>query len=416
MLTIDDLPDVKFTVTGGHRQSQPLTMNNVRKVMAHMDIVIRYDMMRAAAAFFRAGVEVPAVQTGLVVEVMSDIMVKLDINNLSRLDGMLTEIAAQDPFHPMQDWLESLEWDGVDRVDTLADSIVTDTDLWPVYLENWLVQVVAGVCGWRKGNQSLPHVLVLVGGQGVGKTRWLGNLGGQWVKTEAELHLASPSGKDHQIEALKFPMVELSELDGIFRKSDISHMKAFISRDFDSIRAPYARRAVQRPRVTSFCGSVNDAEFLTDSSGSRRFWPVQVDGIDWGFEMDWAQLWAQAYSFWCESADFNLTPVEDAERAQVSLEQHTTLPPEVEMLQAYWNAHKHVEKSYVAMNGVEILAMLGYQKVWSKTVGDAKRWLVDSIGQNATIDGKQRAWLFPYNEFARDRATWPKPINLTLIK
>ena len=102
------------------------------------------------------------------------------------------------------------------------------------------------------------------------------SLGGEWFKGEAELHLSASQGKDHQIEVLKWPMVELSELDGIFRKSDVANLKAFISREVDAIRCPYARAAIPKPRKTSFCGSVNNAEFLTDTSGSRRFRPVTV--------------------------------------------------------------------------------------------------------------------------------------------
>ena len=307
--------------------------------------------------------------------------------------------------------MKGLEWDGVDRIGDLAASVTTDNALWAVYLENWLVQVCEGVCGWRRARKfSLPYVLVLVGGQGVGKTHWLKSLGHSWIKAEAELHLSSTAGKDHQLEVLKWPMAELAELDGIFRKSDISHMKAFISREEDSIRAPYARRAVIRARMTTFCGSVNDAEFLTDSSGSRRFWPVLVEGISWSFAMDWAQLWAQAHAFWNEDSEFGLTAAEDAQRAAVAIETHTLLSPEAENIAAFYDAHAHLTETFVPMNRTEILKMLGYRNLSPRAVAEAGRWLVQELGKHRTLSvgktSKKRAWMFPYNEFAADNKMW----------
>ena len=419
MLTIEDLPDVKFTTNGTPRQSQPLTVNNVRKVLEHLDLTLRFDMCLGAPAFFLAGERIPQEDVGYAIESVSDVLVKLDINNLARLTSILKELAWLDKFHPMEDMLKSVTWDGRDRIAELTATVVTSTELWPVFLENWLVQVVEGVCGWRRTEAfSLPHVLVLVGGQGVGKTRWLANLGGRWIKTEAELHLSSPSGKDHQLAALKWPMAELAELDGIFRKSDISHMKSFISREEDELRAPYDRRATVRPRMTSFCGSVNEAEFLNDSTGSRRFWPVSVESIVWDFSMDWSQLWAQAYAYWVEEPGFNLTAEEERARGQNAVDQHTLLSPEAEKIAEFYRRHHgHVRFPDVAMNRTEILEMLyGRSRHFSpRQVAEAGRVLLDIVGKHRTIDGKQRAWNFPYNEFASDYQTWPDKNHLDLV-
>jgi predicted P-loop ATPase len=419
MITIANLPNVKLTGTGSFRQSQPLTLANVRKVLEHLDMVVRFDMLVADTALFLGGKRIPAEDAGYALETIADVLVKLDINNISRLDSVLKEIAWLDKFHPMEDWLKGLAWDGADHVERLMDSVKTDNGLWPVYLENWLVQVVEGVCGWRDrdAKKSLPHVLVLVGGQGIGKSHWLKGLGGRWFKGEAELHLSSPSGKDHQIEALKFPMVELAELDGIFRKSDISHMKAFISREEDSIRSPYARRAVVRPRMTTFCASVNDPEFLTDTTGSRRFWPVQVESIDWSVRVDPGQLWAQAYAMWKEDSDFNLTASQDAERAATALEVHTLVSEQEETLRDYYRRHRGNKRfPAVAMNRSEILKMLfGARGFSSVEISGAGKIITDMLGKHRTLDGKQRAWMFPYNEFATDRATWPDKISLESV-
>ena len=417
MITVGDLPDRKVNASGrGFRQSQQLTRRNMEYVLEWMGLAPRYDMMRGVVAYFKEGERVPYQLEEAAYHQICDILTVLDMSNHSRAMPLIETIARLDPFHPMEDWLKSKEWDGVDRIGQLADSIQTDTELWPVYLENWLVEVVAGVCGWREGAQSLPYVLVLVGGQGLGKTRWFENLGGRWAKTEAELHLSSTASKDHQLECLKYPMVELSELDGIFRRSDINNMKSFISRTTDAIRAPYARTAIERPRVTTFCGSVNEAEFLTDPTGSRRFWPVNVESIAWDLSIDFGQLWAQAYSFWCENPEFSLTEEQETLRAETALEMHTEQAPEVEFLESYYLAHKHMTETYRPMTGAEILRMLGYKNPWSRTTKQAKFYLSKCLGAPKQIQGRRRVWMFPYTDNAQDVASWPRGVQLRTVK
>ena len=414
MLTIDDLPDRKLTPSGkSNRQAQPLTVRNVALVLEDQGIGVRLNMMTGSVAYTLQGMAVPFDDEPGLFERLSDVLVRLDIHNLNRLDGILGALACESRYHPMADWLTlgGVRWDGVDRIAALAATVTTDTELWPVFLENWMVQVVEGVCGWAHSRKKpLDCVLVLVGGQGVGKTHWLRQLGCGFIKSEMELHLSSNSGKDHQIEALRWPMVELSELDGIFKRNDINQMKSFISRDEDTLRVPYARRAITRARMTTFCASVNSPEFLSDTSGSRRFWPVEVDAIarDGGVGgMDWRQLWRQAYEYWLEAPAFALSAAQEAQRAGDAYNTHTMITREVEKLSEYYRRHQHLTASYRPMNRSEILEMLGFHNAWTITVKETGDWLATVLGKHKTIDGKQRCWLFPYSAVASDAQIWP---------
>jgi len=408
-----EMPDAVFMGTGRVAQTQLTTSSNLAWLLGELGLTVRFNVMLSRPVVVHEDFpDTPEAQE-IARRLISDMATRMGMKNLSLIDEMLGEIARQDMFHPMEDWMQGLSWDGVDRISELASAVQTENTLWPVYLEKWLVQVADAVCGWRDRTDkfSLPYVLVLVGGQGVGKTRFLANLGGAWIKTDAELHLSSMSSKDHQIDALRHPMVELAELDGIFRKSDISHMKSFISRAEDSIREPYARRALVRPRMTAFCGSVNDTAFLVDPSGSRRFWPVEVDAIAWHLTIDWAQLWAQVFELWACGTDFELSSEQDALRAATSLESHTGITPEAEKVEAYYLAHKgnaaYPEK---AMNRTDIMEMLfGKNRTFSpKAVADFGGLLLIIAGKHRMIDGKQRCWMFPFNEFATDFTSWPK--------
>ena len=68
------------------------------------------------------------------------------------------------------------------------------------------------------------------------------------------------------------------------------------------------------------------------------------------------------------------------------------------------------------MNRTEILEMLyGRRNFYPKIVADAGKILADMVGKSKTIDGKQRAWMFPYNEFAQDVNTWPDKNHLEIV-
>lgn len=409
-----ELPDCKYT-SGANpvpRSTQPLTRANVEYVLGRLGLGVRLNMMDQSLAWTYGG----ATARHDYYRVVSDWLKRVDITAQGELPEVLQEIGAASPFHPMDEWLSGLVWDGHDYIGDLVATVETDNPLWEVYLENWLVQVVEGVRGWRVRHQpeSLPYVLVLVGGQGLGKSHWLSALGGDYFKGEAELHLSSAAGKDHQVEALKWPMVELAELDGIFRKSDIAHMKSFISREVDSIRLPYARRAVSTPRMTSFCGSVNECEFLNDPSGSRRFWPVAVKSIRWDFDMDWAGLWAQAADLWAQDARFGLTAEQDALRVELAA-QHTSVSTLEEHVGTYLDTHEGapgVERRL--MNRSELLTLLyGRSARFSpKEAADVGRVIEARYGPWRKIGGRQRVWDLPYNEFAMDPNTWPKVRHL----
>ena len=414
------LPDVVLTQNGSLAQTQLTTIRNVQYIIEQSGIEPRLNMASASVDWFINGE--PADNTQAVQEnielMFFDLCTYCRIKQHEQVRAIVGNLAKFKAFHPMEEWMKGLAWDGVDRIGDLVSSVTTDNVLWPVYLENWLVQTVEGVCGWRRERKlPLPHVLVLVGAQGLGKSHWLKSLGGRWFKGEAELHLSTANGKDHQIAALRFPMVELSELNGIFRKADIETLKSFLTREEDEIRAPYERRALVRPRMTSFCGSVNEAEFLNDTSGSRRFWPVMVEAIDWSAAVDLDQLWAQAYAFWQEDSAFNLTAEEDAIRASVAIETHTAVTEEAELVLEFYRRH-HGNKRFpdVPMNRTEILRMLYGTRVFSpKQRSDMGRALLDLIGKHKKIEGKQRAWWFPYNEFATDRSTWPDKNHLKSV-
>ncbi|MCH2046261.1 MAG: virulence-associated E family protein, partial [Saprospiraceae bacterium] len=78
-----------------------------------------------------------------------------------------------DPYYPFVSYFGNLtnNEDGIDHIGNLADIVDVKNDkYWKEWFKKWLVGVVAGCMNSKKVNQQM---LVLVGGQGIGKTTFL---------------------------------------------------------------------------------------------------------------------------------------------------------------------------------------------------------------------------------------------------
>jgi hypothetical protein len=192
-------------------------------------------------------------------------------------DGMV--LAAQvDAYHPVQEYLRSLAWDGTSRIDTwLIDYAgVEDTPLHRAYCTKWLIALVARVM--RPGAKA-DNVLVLEGKQDLKKSYVFDVLCGnpEWFLDD----LGDISSKSAQENIQGKWVVELAELDAISKK-ETSTTKAFITRRIDTFRVSYGVVAQDFPRQCLFAGTVNPGAvgYLKDETGNRRYWPV-LCGVGW---------------------------------------------------------------------------------------------------------------------------------------
>jgi hypothetical protein len=182
-------------------------------------------------------------------------------------------VAKENAFDSAIDWAKSLpEWDGVSRVETFyIDTFgVPDTP----YTR------AVGRYRWTAaaGRLLVPGIQadmapILVGAQGQRKTSVL-----RAICPNTEWYTSLDLGKSAVERARQVRgrlNVELEELAGL-RYAELEGVKSFISRRDDDDRPPYERNHIKLYRRCIFEGTTNKREVLRDTTGNRRWLPMQI--------------------------------------------------------------------------------------------------------------------------------------------
>lgn len=214
-----------------------------------------------------------------------------DIQFAEATISMMTRlIGEENGRNPLTDSLDKLEWDGEDRIEnwivkaTGCDDIKINKQMG----EKWLIQAIARA--YQPGCKA-DCILILTGRQGAGKSTMFRALATEDYFADTPLDIGSANSYTQIARAWIY---EVAELDSV-RRSQNSATKAFFSAQEDNYRPAYGRNAVTVKRHVVFAGTTNDKQFINDDTGSRRYWPVNVEDID----LDWVkesrdQLWAEA--------------------------------------------------------------------------------------------------------------------------
>lgn len=204
----------------------------------------------------------------------------------------LLALAHEQKYHPVEDYLAGVVWDGKPRIDSwLADYCGSDdTELNREFGSKLLI---AGVRRIRQPGCKFDTMLVLEGPQGAGKSQVAQRLAvrDEWFCGSLDLK----SDDKTKAEMLgRAWIVECQELDGL-NKSTSQNLKRFLSTAIDTYRRAYGRDAGEYRRHCIILGTTNEGAYLRDLTGNRRIWPVLVRRIDLDrFSADVHQLWAEA--------------------------------------------------------------------------------------------------------------------------
>ena len=238
--------------------------------------------------------------------------------------------AHKNRIHPPRDYLESLKWDGKERLEMWLSKVFGAVELngykvvpkpedddgrGPGDGNEYLALVgtkfmVGAVARIFEPGCKFDNMLVLEGKQGRGKSTAIRILFGDWF-SDTQLDLQN---KDAYAQLDGIWGYEIGEMDA-FSRAEATRVKAFVTSQVDRYRAAFERRPESHSRSTVFIGTTNQDEYLKDPTGARRFWPVRVSNdVDFDIlreERD--QYWAEAVARYKRGEKWHVTPQEQDE-------------------------------------------------------------------------------------------------------
>jgi predicted P-loop ATPase len=263
---------------------------NILAAVLNLKVTLRYDLLKEKALMNGKPI------TDSLVD---DLWLRIDEHEKFRpnrefFDIVLGMIARNNSFHPVLDYLNSLEWDGVPRLDKLFHTYFNAEDT-EFNSKIGICLLLTAVRRLKQPGTKWDELPILENQQGKGKSTGLKNLVGNldWFTDTLDL-TASPKVLMEQTAG--YWIVEVQEINGMNR-ADYRRLKAMLSRTKDTARMAYARHAEERPRQFVAIGTTNDMDYLGDPTGNRRFWPVRLsdEAIDQeAIIRDRDQLWAEA--------------------------------------------------------------------------------------------------------------------------
>jgi predicted P-loop ATPase len=257
------------------------------------------------------------------------------IDSKQKIEDETLNAAMRHSFHDVRNYLHGLTWDGTPRMETIFIDYLgaEDTPYTRTVTRKMLIAAVGRV---EHPGLKFDNMVVLEGPQGIGKSYIFKKLGRKWFSDS----LTTVQGKEAYEQLRGSWIIEMGELAAL-KKSEVEPIKQFISKQVDAYRVAYGRRISEFPRQCIFVGTTNEATFLRDHTGNRRFWPIRV-GIKepkkslWepGVDAEIDQIWAEAETAWNAGEDVWIG--RDMERTAKDVQlAHTEENPYVGMIQEY---------------------------------------------------------------------------------
>ena len=226
----------------------------------------------------------------------------LDVNP-SRIREAVDVLCFADRVNPLANWLDSLTWDKVMRLDSW---LTRYAGVKPTEYTNAVgrATILGAVARAYAPGIKFDTMLVLEGPQGTFKSTIVKILGGDYYM--AGLPNKEIGDKDIVAALAGKWIIEIEELSAM-RRADAEAFKGFLSKQTDTTRLPYEPLAQDYPRRCIFIGTTNPSGtgYLRDTTGNRRFFPVEVGVADTALlaaERD--QLFAEAVIEWRKDRRF----------------------------------------------------------------------------------------------------------------
>jgi predicted P-loop ATPase len=232
-------------------------------------------------------------------------------------------------FNPFQEYFKSCKakYDAssasVDPLEAVLANISFETDSDRAWFKTIFSKWAAGhVTRVMHGWQNMAFVMK--GGQGIGKSTFASSLAKGLPRRYFTESPINPHNKDCVIGVAEMFLWEIGEIGGTTSSVDPNMLKNFLTMPIINVRRPYARNSTCMNPMASFIGSSNDATFLNDNTGSRRWWCVAVKGFNSSWfrnQFDSDMFWGWAFAN-AEASGWNPS-LTDEEKAESELRNET---------------------------------------------------------------------------------------------
>ena len=252
----------------------------------------------------------------------------------NKIKDARNEIVSKNSFNPLKDYIDSLQWDGKERLDSFFIDYLGAEDT-PLVRAMTRKTICAGAARVLDPGCKWDYVLTLVGGQGIGKSYTVKRLGKKWSSDS----LVSVVGKEGMEQIQGFWVIEIAELSAL-RKAEAEQVKHFITKTEDSFRPSYGKNTERYPRQCIFFATTNNRDFIRDQTGGRRWWAIDVDASRRKlnpFEMTEEtvdQIWAEAKYRYAIGEKLYLDEAMEQEAKKIQ-EQHTEESPLAGMIREF---------------------------------------------------------------------------------
>jgi predicted P-loop ATPase len=304
----------------------------------------------------------------------------------------LISLANVNAYDPVLDYLNGLPaWDGIDRVPGLVDALhlAKPQDVFVDFVRKTLISAVARV--YWPGCKVDTMLILHADKGGEMKSSFFRALFGDEFFSDDCIDVTS---KDSWMQINRFWCIEWTEMEALKSARSRESIKAFLSRQTDTYRAPYGHDLETHPRAGIFVGTTNPSVILENDGGNRRFWIIpNVGSVDLAVVRATRNLiWAQAVAAFRAGAKWWLTPDEEKRREDLQ-QDHVHEELGAEAVASWIAAKEEVTVEEILTKGptlfqsttfqsrrgqmsvARILKSLGWEKTEQMRAGvRAKRW------------------------------------------
>ena len=191
-----------------------------------------------------------------------------------KVENAIQIVANENRYHPVRDYLNSLQWDGTERIRyALHHFLGADTDEYT--FEALKLFMMGAIRRVFQPGSKFEVMLCLVGGQGAGKSSFFRLLAVQDDWFSDDLKKLDDENVYRKMQG--HWLIEMSEMIATANAKSIEEIKSFLSRQKETYKVPYETHPADRKRQCVFCGTSNTLDFLPlDRTGNRRFVLVMV--------------------------------------------------------------------------------------------------------------------------------------------